>query len=123
MKDLNDMTPDELREYANQKEKQEEDGKAIKTAEAKYNLYYINKDNLKNIMDDISYDWIISIDEIDSLLSQIKGEIELIISKGDDFECINEDGDSWYDLTSGWVEGFDEEWAKIHLTNIKDLRK
>lgn len=116
LKKLEDMTPDELRDYANKKENEH---KVIKTATVAEDIYAVY-----SLSD---FNWIFNnmfgepIDEgtLDKLLQTMKEEC-LIAKKGNECECYLDDaGECWYDKDGG-IADWGSEDAKKWFKDIKE---
>jgi hypothetical protein len=119
MKDANQMTPEELRALADQKEEGE---KPIKTGELKHDLYCFDSNAVKYHMNNMEY-WMVTKEEVDLFIATVeKLCCSLDLKKGAKFICFLEDGgESWYDDVNYGVEGVGADWAEKHLTNIKKV--
>ena len=116
MKNLEDMTPDELRAFADKKENEAWE-RPVKKATLKHDLYHINGEI--RLYDHL--EWFSTLEEVNNFIqSYIKNDIDL--KKGAVFTCFDDNGnDSWFDDEGFGVEGAGQEWADKHLENIKDV--
>jgi len=117
MKDANFMTPDELRALADEKEAE---SVIAKTGELKHDLYCFDiRDGINRLLRDA--DWLITESEKNNFVDKISELIKIELPKGTPFVCFMENGEeSWYDDINYGVEGVGSDWAKEHLTNIKN---
>ena len=128
--DANQMTPDELRALADEKEEQ---SKPIKKATLKHDLYRFDSDSgfpygtiRLAIPEKFKHHWLYTKEERDEILENFKSQIndcfKHTLDNGTEFLCFKYDGkEQWEDADFGEIEGADNNWAKTHLTNIKKL--
>lgn len=116
MKNADSMTPEQLRELADEKEKQAGDVKRF-IGYAKHDIFYLNPVWRKHV---ISSDRIrdgataLSRKDIDKIKSDIEDSLDIIVKKGDPVHCVVEDGKQlWYDDEEYFL--MNEEWAKKML--------
>lgn len=116
--DANDMTPSQLRELANKKERE---AKPFKTGKLKFDLYQkiYYSINLPN-----EEFWLYSTEEvqkqIDEFMKKVKENFDLVLKKDTEFVCLLIEGkECWFDNVNYGVESMNEEWASKYLTDIK----
>lgn len=127
--DANQMTPDELRALADEKEEQ---SKPIKKATLKHDLYRFDSDSgfpygtvRLAIPEKFKNHWLYTKEERDEILQFFKSQIEenfiLTLEKDAKFLCFSYEGtEQWEDVEFNEVEA-DDNWAKTHLANIKRI--
>lgn len=117
MKNADEMTPEELRRLADEKEF-EEQYKVVKTGILKHDLYYIDEDPIKVSTNGVG---VVTKERWDEILKNLL-KTEPCLEKGDTFECYLEDGEEYWHDEDGYVEGESAEWAKEHLDveEVKD---
>lgn len=119
MKTLDQMTPDELRALANQKEK-EDSNKIVKVGYLKEDLYHFIKTGLLDVLN--RTDWFLSKNKVEKIFLEIKSHFEIILKAGSKFDCYLEEGEeSWYDSSNAGVECMSAKWATKYLENIECL--
>lgn len=118
----NDMTPAQLRELADKKEKE---SKPIKKGKLKFDLY-----NQKYVFIDVSDTsfWLYSTEEvqskIDEFVEKAKSNFKLVLKKDTEFVCYLRDGqECWYDNVNYGIEEMNEEFASKYLTDIKKVEE
>lgn len=117
----NQMTPKELRELANKKEKED---KPIKFGYLKCDLYAFQSTvgyngihfyKMKNV------EFLQSKEQKDELIKEFASRFIKVVSKGDRFECYLDDNiETWWS-EFGDVESMDSEWAEKYLENITKI--
>lgn len=68
--------------------------------------------------------WIYTEKEIEKARKEFEKSFKLVLKKGTRFVCfISATGvESWHDDVNYGVEEQDKEWAKLFLTNIRDIK-
>lgn len=120
MKDADQMTPEELRELADEKEN---DGKVVKTGMLKHDLYegFYDRNRYEHI--DFGH-WLITKDQRDRLIEDFKRELCLVLPKGTKFVALKFGNEiSWFDDINYGCENQSEEWANENLENIIEIGK
>jgi len=119
MKDADQMTPEELRELADQKEAE---GKIVKKGVLKHDLYesFVGKQYYPI---DFGH-WLITEEQRNETIEDFKKELPLVLKKGTPFVGLNfENGISWFDDINYGCEDQSEEWANKNLENIVEVGK
>lgn len=118
MKSIKDMTPEELRKLADEKE--DELNSVIKEGILKHDIYH---HGIERITPSQYLDWNFTKDEFDQFINNISNHmLKLMIPKETRFICYNDCGiEFWTDDINFGIEA-DNDWAEKHLENIKDLR-
>lgn len=118
----NDMTVEELRKLADQKE-QEEENKIHKQGFLKEDLYDQFSDRHTYCFDDLVDDWVYTKKEVDEIKQNFADSFTLILKKGAKFVAFKNDDDtySWYDDENYGIENRDDAWAKRFLENITEV--
>ncbi len=121
MKDANQMTPEELRALADQREFDIVD-KVIKTGELKHDLYYFDFKDVSSLAQDMEF-WATK-EELDIFIKDVMSLApSLNLKKGDSFSCYHYSyEDMWFDDDGVGMEEMPNEWAEKHLINIKDVK-
>lgn len=111
MKNIDEMTPQELREMADKKEA-EDLMKVFKTGKLKHNLYLVDSETTQEVR---SCGFLYTIDEI----NKIKKKLFIVVeSKG---SIVNKYSYGWCSEDE-YIYGENDEWAKKHLEDIQDAR-
>lgn len=122
MKKLEDMTPNELRKLADEKENEE--WVEIKEGFLKEDIYSMNclNDYLKyNTKIDINF-----ITETEKRkIERDFDQFEKLLKKGTRFLCYDfkEEGQLWFDDVNCGIEEQSNDWAEKYLENIRKLQK
>lgn len=68
--------------------------------------------------------WLYTEKELEIARKEFENSFKRVLKKGTRFICfINESGtESWFDDVNYGVEGQDKAWAKLYLTNIRDIK-
>ena len=121
MKNVDEMSPKELRALADQKEQ----NLPVKEGFLKHNLYYLEDVNEYFYYDD--YDFGLVTDEQKTqVIKNLKPNFKLVIPKGTRFECvIINNTEIWCeDHVNNWgVRDASKTWAKEHLENIREIKQ
>lgn len=100
------------------KRQKEEDQKAKKIGYLKHDLFILNDWNPEEDLD-------LLFDEKakSKIILKFQKAFELVAHKGAQFDCYIDEynQEQWYDQEYG-IEGVSSEWAKKHLTKIKNVK-
>lgn len=113
------MSPKELRELADKKEKE---NKPTKTGFLKEDLYYFESDSSNGLSFFQTWGifWLKTVEQMEYLKSLFSSRFKKVLPKGTQFLCYTIDGeDFWYDCINCGVEEMDNSWAEKYLENIK----
>ena len=110
---------EEERQLILDKRTKEEAEKPKKTGILKENLYTISSD----LDASGEYGWLFSKSVKETIIKDFKSRFELALEKGAEFICYYRDdgSESWYDQENYGIEDMSADWAKEHLTNIKNI--
>lgn len=118
--DIDSMTPQQLRELADKKEKDDEN-KIIKVGYLKMDLYSFESDHYSKILfaEDWGDFWLKTNEEMLAIIESFKEKFKLVLPKGSKFVCYHyDDQDFWFDDENVGVEQVDNNWAEKYLENI-----
>lgn len=119
MKTLDQMTPSELRELANKKEKE---SKACRVGFLKHDLYY--KAHLMTDDDVFEFEYgVMTLSEVKKAIEDFKNKFELVLKKGTKFLSYMRNGEEyWFDCANHGLEDMSLKWANKHLMLIQTVK-
>lgn len=122
MKNAEDMTPDELRALADQKEAGTK-RKPVKRGVLKHDLYFIDS-NAQRDIDELFGSYTLTWDDMHTAIKDVTDHAPVLCS-GSEFLCYLVHGiEKWWDNEDEVAQGIeceDSNWAEEHLEDIVDV--